>query len=72
MRTRIRRSDGVIALVSRSSLSSSGQQWELSCAREEGKKVLAIWAYTDDRTNLPGVNAGAWTWGAIKSFINAL
>jgi hypothetical protein len=72
VRTRIRRSDGVIALVSRSSLNSSGQQWELSCAREEGKKVLAIWAYTDDRTNLPGVSAREWTWDAIKSFINAV
>lgn len=43
VRARMRRSDGVIALVSRSSLNSSGQQWELSCTREEGKKVLAIW-----------------------------
>src|SRR5689334_13132750 len=72
VRTRIRRSDGVIALVSKSSLNSSGQQWELSCAREESKKVLAIWAYTDDRTNLPGVNTVVWTWDAIKSFINGL
>lgn len=29
VRTRIRRSDGVIALVSKSSLTSSGQQWEI-------------------------------------------
>ena len=72
VRTRIRRSDGVIALVSKSSLNSSGQQWELRCAREESKKVLAIWAYTDDRTNLLGVNTVVWTWDAIKSFINGL
>jgi len=50
VRTRIRRSDGVIALVSKNSLNSSGQKWEIECAREEKKKVLGIWAYKDDRT----------------------
>lgn len=70
VRTRIRRSDGVIALISKNSLTSSGQKWEIECAREEGKKVLGIWIYTDDRTRLPGVNTVEWTWDAIQSFIN--
>ena len=56
VRTRIRRSDGVIALVSKNSLTSSGQKWEIACAREEKKKVLGIWVYKNDRTNLHGVN----------------
>lgn len=72
VRTRIKRSDGVIALVSEDSLTSSGQKWEIQCAREEKKKVLGIWAYTDDRTNLPGVNTVVWSWDAIKKFINSL
>lgn len=72
VRTRIRRSDGVIALVSKNSLTSSGQKWEISCAREEKKKILGIWAYTDDRTNLVGVNTVVWTWPAIEKFINSL
>jgi hypothetical protein len=72
VRTRIRRSDGVIVLVSKNSLNSSGQKWEISCAREEKKKVLAIWAYTDDRTKLDGVNTVVWSWDAIKNFINSL
>ena len=38
VRTRIRRSDGVIALVSKNSLNSSGQKWEISCAKDEKKK----------------------------------
>lgn len=71
VRTRIRRSDGVIALVSKSSLTSSGQKWEISCARDEKKKVLGIWAYTDDRTNISGVNTKAWTWPAIEKFIDS-
>lgn len=72
VRTRIRRSDGVIVLVSKNSLNSSGQEWEISCAREEKKRVLGIWAYKDDRTNLAGVNTRVWTWDAIKDFIDSL
>lgn len=49
VRTRIRRSDGVLALVSKSSLKSSGQKWEIACAKEEKKRIRGIWAYTDDR-----------------------
>lgn len=70
VRTRIRRSAGVIALVSKNSLTSSGQKWELGCAREEKKPVLGVWAYSGDRTNLDGVNTVAWTWDAIKAFID--
>jgi hypothetical protein len=72
VRTRIRRSDGVIALVSKNSLSSSGQKWEIACAKEEKKKVLGIWAYKDDRTDLAGVATVAWTWTAIEKFIDSL
>lgn len=72
VRTRIRRSDGVIALISKNSLTSSGQKWEIACAREEKKRVLGIWAYRDDRTNLVGVKTVVWTWDAIKEFIDSL
>lgn len=72
VRTRIRRSDGVIALVSKNSLTSSGQKWEISCAREEKKKILGIWAYKEDRTDLSGVHTVVWTWPAIESFIDSL
>ncbi len=72
VKTRIKRSDGVIVLVSKNSLNSSGQKWEIQCAREEGKKVLGIYAYTDDRTNIVGVNTKVWTWDNIKNFINTL
>lgn len=72
VRTRIRRSDGVIALVSKNSSNSSGQKWEISCAKEEGKKILGIWAYTDDRTEIVGVKTVPWTWAAIAAFIDSL
>lgn len=72
VRTRIKRSDGVIVLVSENSLSSSGQKWEIQCAREEKKKILGIWIYKDDRTNIVGVNTVTWTWAAITKFIDSL
>lgn len=72
VRTRIRRSDGVIALVSKNSLTSSGQKWEIACAKEEKKKILGVWAYSDDRTELNGVTTRAWTWETIANFIDSL
>jgi hypothetical protein len=72
VRTRIRRCAGVIALVSKNSLNSSGQKWEIACAKEEKKKIHGIWAYKDDRTELSGVNTHVWTWDGIAKFIDSL
>ena len=72
VRTRIRRSDGVIALVSKNSLSSSGQKWEIKCAKEEKRRLRGIWAYTNDRTDLEGVYTKVWTWDNIEAFIDSL
>ena len=72
VRTRIKRSDGVIVLVSKNSLNSSGQKWEIQCAREEGKPILGIWAYSTDRINLPGVSTKVWNDLNISSFIDAI
>jgi MTH538 TIR-like domain (DUF1863) len=72
VRTRIKRSDGVIALVSKSSLKSSGQKWEIACAKEEKKRIRGIWAYTDDQTNLDGVNTLVWSDRNISDFIDSL
>lgn len=72
VRTRIKRSDGVIVLVSKNSLTSSGQKWEIECAQEEKKKIRGIWIYSEDRTNIVGVNTKVWTWENIKEFIDSL
>lgn len=72
VRTRIRRSDGVIALISRNSLTSTGQKWEVTCAREEGKKIRAIWAYSTDRAEVKGLSAVAWSDSNISNFIDSL
>ncbi|MGB3045796.1 MAG: TIR domain-containing protein [Xanthobacteraceae bacterium] len=72
VRTRIRRSDGVIILVSKNSTTSSGQKWEIACAKEEGKKLRGIWAYSNDRTEIQGVTTYPWSDANISNFIDAL
>jgi hypothetical protein len=75
VRTRIRRSDGVIALVSENTLISSGEKWEINCAREEDVPMIGLWAYSDDRTRpkvLEGYRIIAWTWEGIAQFIDSL
>ena len=75
VRTRIRRSDGVIALVSSNTSTSRGEKWEIKCALEEGKPLVGLWAYKDDRTKpdaLAGVRIMAWTWSGITKFIDSL
>lgn len=72
VRTRIKRSHGVIVLVSKNSLTSSGQKWEIQCAKEEGKPIRGIWVYSTDRTSLAGVPTHAWSDANISGFIDSL
>lgn len=72
VRTRIRRSHGVIALVSKNSRTSSGQKWEIQCAKAEGKPIRGIWAYSDDRTELTGIGTYVWSDKNISNFIDSL
>jgi len=72
VRTRILRSDGVLVIVSKNSLTSSGQKWEIQCAKEEKKPVRGIWAYKEDRTVIAGLNTMVWTWPNIAAWIDSL
>ena len=75
VRTRIKRSDGIIALISKNTVNSSGEKWEIKCAKEEGKKITGLWAYSDDRTKpeiMQGYPIIAWTWDGIAKFIDSL
>lgn len=72
VRTRIRRSNGVIALISKNSANSTGQKWEILCANEEGKPICGIWAYKDDRAPYGGVITKPWSDENISAFIDSL
>jgi hypothetical protein len=75
VRTRVRRSDGVIALISKSTPTATGELWEIQCAVEEKKPLLGIWLEDDYRTK-PSVMANAactsWTWDNVAKFIDGL
>lgn len=72
VRARIARSDGVLVIVTKNSLKSSGQKWEIQCAREEYKPVRGIWAYKEDRTPIAGLSTMTWTWENIAGWIDSL
>lgn len=72
VRTRILRSDGVLAIITKNSLTSSGQKGEIECAKAEGVPIKGIWAYKEDHTNLAGVSTMVWSWPNIANWIDSL
>lgn len=72
---RIKRSHGVIALLSRSSQRADGQRWEVESAVALGKPLLGIYAYNTDRsvpTYFPSYRVRDWTRDNLKAFIDSL
>jgi hypothetical protein len=75
VRTRIRRSDGVIALLSENSLSAAGEKWEITCALEEETPLLGIFIYKDDNSKPSEMGSAKcirWTWDGVAAFIDSL
>jgi hypothetical protein len=75
VRTRIRRSDGVIALLSENSLSADGEKWEIKSAVEEEKPLLGLFIYKDDNSKPTEVGSAKcirWTWDGVADFIDSL
>jgi len=72
VRARTWRSHGVIALVSKNSLASSGQKWEVQRAEDEGTPVRGIWACKDDRAKISGISICPQNDANISSFYRFL
>jgi len=73
--TRIRRSDGVIALISSSTPKATGELWEISTAVAEKKPLLGIWiekGYRTRPTEMGSAPCEEWTWENIANFIDGL
>jgi hypothetical protein len=73
-RARIKRSDGVIALISPSTPEAEGQLWEIECAVEEGKKILGIWledGYEVKPAEIGSAPCKEWTWENVAAFIDS-
>lgn len=75
-RTRIKRCDGVIALLSNKTSYATGARWEMWCAKDEHKPILGVYISKDNRASLPPELVGQkvidWTWNGIASFISTL
>src|SRR2546423_10580407 len=72
--TRIRRSDGVIALISKNTPRSEGELWEISTAVAEGKPLLGIWLgdYRTKPSEMGSAPCKTWTWDNVNDFIDSL
>lgn len=75
-RTKIKRCDGVIALLSKNTHKAGGARWEIKCAREEGIKVIGMHIKKNDKGAIPpelqGESVILWSWDNLEKFINHL
>ena len=76
-RTRIRGCDGMISIITRNTKKADGQIWEMNCAIDEGRPLLAIYGNKDhigatipnECGYLPVVD---WNWEKISAWIKQL
>lgn len=75
-RTKIKRSHGVIALLSKNTHKAGGARWEIKCAREEGVKLIGMHIKKNDKGAIPpelkGKRVIEWNWENLEKFINQL
>jgi hypothetical protein len=73
VRTRLRRSDGVVALISQNTPKATGELWEIQCAVEEKKPLLGIWledGYRIKPTVMGSAPCKPWPWDNVAKFIS--
>jgi|SRR6476661_8002954 len=75
-RTRIKKCDGVIALISKNTYKAFGARWEIKCAREEGVKIIGMHIKKNEKGAIPielqGKRVILWSWRNLEKFINKL
>jgi hypothetical protein len=74
-RARIKRSAGVIVLVSSWTRQADGQLWEIKCAREEGKPIRGFWVEKGFRIRpraMGTIPIRTWSWPNVARFIDSL
>jgi len=75
-RTKIKRCDGVIALLSKNTHKAGGARWEMKCAREEKKKIIGMHIKRNDKGAIPpeliGKKVIEWNWKNLEEFTNKL
>ena len=75
-RTKIKRCDGVIALLSKNTHKASGARWEMKCAKEEKVKIIGMHIKKNDKGAIPpelkGKKIILWSWNNLEQFIKNL
>jgi hypothetical protein len=75
-RTKIKRCDGVIALLSKNTYKAGGAKWEMKCAREEGIKLAGMHIFKNDKKAVPvelkGKKVMEWSWSNLEKFVDNL
>lgn len=75
-RTKIKKCDGVIALLSKNTHKAGGARWEMQCAREEGVKIIGMHIRKNEKGAIPpeleGKKIILWSWDNLEKFINNL
>lgn len=72
-RTKIKKCDGIIVLLSKNTWHSSGARWEIKCAKEERIPVIGMHIKKDDKGAIPPELKGKkiinWSWNNLKTFL---
>lgn len=75
-RSKIKRCDGVIALLSKNTQRASGARWEMKCAKEEGIPVIGMHIKKNDQGSIPpelkGKNIITWSWDNLANIIKKI
>ena len=73
-RTKIKRCDGVIVLLSKNTYKAGGARWEIKCAIEEYRKIIGMHIKRNDKGAIPpelkGKKVIEWNWENLEKFIN--
>ena len=73
-RTKIKRSDAIIALLSKNTWHAGGARWEMKCAIEEKKPIIGMHIKKNDKRAIPPElkrkKIIIWSWPNIERFVN--
>lgn len=72
-RTKIKRCDGMIVMLSKNTWHSSGTRWEIKCAKEEGVQVIGMHIKKNDKGAIPpelkGKKIITWSWDNLQNIL---
>lgn len=75
-RTKIRKCDGVIVLLSNNTWHAGGARWEMKCAKQENKPIIGMHIKKNDQRAIPpelrNEEIITWSWNNIENFIEEI